>query len=202
MIYSIKGELTHTEPNLAVVECAGVGYACRTTFTTLSQIGSVGETVKLLTYLHVREDAVELFGFYTQSELTCFKMLLSVSGAGPRTALAILSDTTPEKFALSVATGDTKAFTKTKGVGPKLAQRIILELKDKIAKEQLSQESVSVAEFTAVNSNSGAVGEAISALVVLGYSQTEAASVVSKLDASLSAPELIRKSLQLIGKNK
>ena len=202
MIYSIKGELTHTEPNLAVIECAGVGYACRTTFTTLSQIGSVGETVKLLTYLHVREDAVELFGFYTQSELTCFKMLLSVSGAGPRTALAILSDTTPEKFALSVATGDTKAFTKTKGVGPKLAQRIILELKDKIAKEQLSQESVSVAEFTAVNSNSGAVGEAISALVVLGYSQTEAASVVSKLDASLSAPELIRKSLQLIGKNK
>lgn len=201
MIYSIKGELTHTEPNLAVVECGGVGYACRTTFTTLSQIGAVGETVKLLTYLHVREDAVELFGFYTKSELTCFKMLLSVSGAGPRTALAILSDTTPEKFALSVATGDTKAFTKTKGVGPKLAQRIILELKDKIAKEQLSQESVAVAEFTAVN-NSGAVGEAISALVVLGYSQTEAASVVSKLDASLSAPELIRKSLQLIGKNK
>ncbi len=201
MIYSIKGELTHTEQNLAVIECGGVGYACRTTFTTLSQIGQVGETVKLLTYLHVREDAVELFGFYTQSELTCFKMLLSVSGAGPRTALAILSDTTPEKFALSVATGDTKAFTKTKGVGPKLAQRIILELKDKIAKEQLSQESVAVAEFTAVN-NSGAVGEAISALVVLGYSQTEATSVVSKLDASLSAPELIRKSLQLIGKNK
>ena len=201
MIYSIKGELTHTEQNLAVIECGGVGYACRTTFTTLSQIGQVGETVKLLTYLHVREDAVELFGFYTQSELTCFKMLLSVSGAGPRTALAILSDTTPEKFALSVATGDAKAFTKTKGVGPKLAQRIILELKDKIAKEQLSQESVAVAEFTAVN-NSGAVGEAISALVVLGYSQTEATSVVSKLDASLSAPELIRKSLQLIGKNK
>lgn len=201
MIYSIKGELTHTEQNLAVIECGGVGYACRTTYTTLSQIGQTGETVKLLTYLHVREDAVELFGFYTQSELTCFKMLLSVSGAGPRTALAILSDTTPEKFALSVATGDTKAFTKTKGVGPKLAQRIILELKDKIAKEQLSQESVAVAEFTAVN-NSGAVGEAISALVVLGYSQTEAASVVSKLDASLSAPELIRKSLQLIGKNK
>ena len=201
MIYSIKGELTHTEQNLAVIECGGVGYACRTTFTTLSQIGQTGETVKLLTYLHVREDAVELFGFYTQSELTCFKMLLSVSGAGPRTALAILSDTTPEKFALSVATGDAKAFTKTKGVGPKLAQRIILELKDKIAKEQLSQESVAVAEFTAVN-NSGAVGETISALVVLGYSQTEAASVVSKLDASLSAPELIRKSLQLIGKNK
>ena len=201
MIYSIKGELTHTEQNLAVIECGGVGYACRTTFTTLSQIGQTGETVKLLTYLHVREDAVELFGFYTQSELTCFKMLLSVSGAGPRTALAILSDTTPEKFALSVATGDTKAFTKTKGVCPKLAQRIILELKDKIAKEQLSQESVAVAEFTAVN-NSGAVGETISALVVLGYSQTEAASVVSKLDASLSAPELIRKSLQLIGKNK
>ncbi len=201
MIYSIKGELIHTEPNLAVIECGGVGYGCRTTFTTLSQIGAIGETVKLFTYLHVREDAVELFGFYTQSELTCFKMLLSVSGAGPRTSLAILSDTTPEKFALCVATGDAKSLTKTKGVGPKLAQRIVLELKDKIAKEQLSEESVSVAEFTS-SANSGAVGEAISALVVLGYSQTEAASVVSKLDASLSAPELIRKSLQLIGKNK
>lgn len=201
MIYSIKGELVHTEQNLAVIETSGVGYACRTTFSTLSQIGAIGDTVKLFTYLHVREDAVELFGFYSQNELACFKMLLSVSGAGPRTALAILSDTTPEKFALSVATGDAKAFTKTKGVGPKLAQRIILELKDKIAKEQLSAESASVAEFTAVNQG-GAVSEAISALVVLGYSQTEAASVVSTLDPTLSAPELIRKSLQLIGRNK
>ncbi len=200
MIYSIKGELVHTEMNLAVIEAAGMGYACRTTFTTLSQIGGIGEIVKLLTYMYVREDAVELFGFYTQNELACFKMLLSVSGVGPKAALAILSDTTPEKFALAIATGDSKAFTKTKGVGPKLAQRIVLELKDKIAKEQLSAETATT-DFTQVTSG-GATGEAISALVVLGYSQSEAASVIAKLDQSLSTPELIRQALQAIGKTK
>lgn len=200
MIYSVKGELIHKEPNLAVIEAGGVGYACRTTLMTLSQIGNIGDTVKLLTYMNVREDAVELFGFKTERELDCFKMLISVSGAGPKTALAILSDTTPERFALAVATGDTKAFTKTKGVGPKLAQRIVLELKDKVTKEQLTAESGGK-EFVPIASG-GSAGEAISALVVLGYSQTDAAVVVSKLDQSLPSAELIRLALQTIGKMK
>ena len=200
MIYSVKGELIHKKPNLAVIEAGGVGYACRTTLMTLSQIGNIGDTVKLLTYMNVREYAVELFGFKTERELDCFKMLISVSGAGPKTALAILSDTTPERFALAVATGDTKAFTKTKGVGPKLAQRIVLELKDKVTKEQLTAESGGE-EFVPIASG-GSAGEAISALVVLGYSQTDAAVVVSKLDQSLPSAELIRLALQTIGKMK
>ena len=200
MIYSVSGKLVHTEQSLAVVECSGVGYACRTTFSTLSKIGSVGVNVTLLTYLYVREDAVELFGFADSQELNCFKMLLSVSGVGPKAALAILSDTTPEKFALSIATGDSKAFTKTKGIGPKLAQRIVLELKDKIAKEQISQDTAQI-DFEPIITGTNS-GEAISALVVLGYSQTEAAGIIAKLDQSLSVPEMIRLALRQIGKMK
>lgn len=197
MIYSVTGELVHKENELAVVECSGVGYACRTTYSTLSAIGQVGSKVKLLTYMNVREDCVELFGFATSSELNCFKMLLSVSGVGPKAALAILSDTTPEKFALTVATGDTKAITKTKGVGPKLASRIILELKDKIVKEQQTLGSNTDLDFSPVLEGNN-TGEAISALVVLGYSQTEATKAVSKLDSSLSVEELIKQGLKAL----
>lgn len=199
MFYSLKGELIHKEQGLAVLECGGVGYACRTTYSTLSQLGKIGETVKLLTYLHVREDNIELFGFLTEGELSCFKMLISVSGVGPKVGLAILSDTNPERFALAVATEDSKELTKTKGVGIKLAQRIVLELKDKITKEQVSLGGG--ADFTPILSG-GNTGEAISALVVLGYSQSEAATVVAKLDQSLSAPEMIRLALREIGKGK
>ena len=200
MIYSVNGKLIHTEPSLAVIECGGVGYACRTTYSTLSKIGGVGGNVMLLTYLYVREDNVELFGFYDSQELNCFKMLLSVSGVGPKAGLAILSDTTPERFALSIATGDSKAFTKTKGIGPKLAQRIVLELKDKITKEQISSDTAQI-DFEPIVSG-GNTGEAVSALVVLGYTHSEAAMVIAKLDAGLSVPELIRLALKEIGKMK
>ncbi|HOV41680.1 MAG TPA: Holliday junction branch migration protein RuvA [Oscillospiraceae bacterium] len=198
MIYSVKGEIVHIEPSLAVIECGGVGYACKTTSSTLSQIGGIGSLAMLYTYLYVREDCVELFGFATLQELNCFKMLISVSGVGPKAALSILSDTSPERFALAVASGDSKAFTKTKGIGSKLAQRIVLELKDKIAKEQLSDGLSDLPEnFSAVSGNAS---EAVSALVVLGYSQSEAASVVSRLDPSLPVPELIKLALKAIGK--
>lgn len=200
MIYSVRGKIIHKGTDLAVVECGGVGYACRTTLATLSQIGRTGEETMLYTYLHVREDNVELFGFATEQELNCFKMLISVSGVGPKAGLAILSDTNPERFALTVATGDYKAFTKTKGVGPKLAQRVVLELKDKISKEQLSSAGNAEVDFEAVTSGSN-TSEAISALVVLGYSQTEAASAVAKLDPSLSVEELIRQSLKKMAAN-
>lgn len=197
MIYSIRGKLIRKEPNLAVIECAGVGYACRTTLSTLSKLDGIGSEAFLYTYLHIREDAVELFGFADEKELNCFKMLISVSGVGPKVGIAILSDTTPESFALNVATGDYKAFTKTKGVGPKLAQRVVLELKDKISKEQLSVSGGSEINYSAVTGG-GNTAEAISALVVLGYSQSEAASVVAKLDSSLSVEELIRNALKKI----
>lgn len=199
MIYSVTGELIHKEQSLAVVQCGGVGYACRTTLSTLSAIGERGSRVTLLTWLYVREDCVELFGFATEQELNCFKMLISVSGVGPKAGLAILSDTTPERFALAVASGDSKTFTKTKGVGPKLAQRIVLELKDKIVKEQPVS---GFSEDFSAGISGGNVGEAISALVVLGYSQSEAASVIAGLDASLPVPELIRLALRNIGRQK
>ena len=197
MLYSLRGKLIHKEQNLAVVECAGVGYACRTTISTLSKLGNIGSDAFLLTYLYVREDNVELFGFATEQELNCFKMLISVSGVGPKAGLAILSDTTPETFALNVATGDYKAFTKTKGVGPKLAQRVVLELKDKITNEQLTSFVKEEPNFTAISAG-GAVSEAVAALVVLGYSQTEAASAVAKLDPSMSVEELIKNALKKI----
>jgi Holliday junction DNA helicase RuvA len=200
VIYSVKGKLIHTEQELAVIECGGVGYACRTTYATLSQIGRTGSEVILRTYLHVREESVELFGFATEQELNCFKMLISVSGVGPKAGLAILSDTTPERFALSVATGDYKIFTKTKGVGPKLAQRIILELKDKISKEQLASGGDSGIDFEPVLKGSN-TSEAISALVVLGYSQSEAAAVVAKLDPALSVEEMIKQALKRMALN-
>lgn len=199
MIYSVTGELIHKEPSLAVVQCGGVGYACRTTLSTLYAIGERGSKVTLLTWLYVREDCVELFGFATEQELNCFKMLISVSGVGPKAGLAILSDTTPERFALAVASGDSKTFTKTKGVGPKLAQRIVLELKDKIAKEQPVS---GFSEDFSQGLSGGNVGEAVSALVVLGYSQSEAASVIAGLDPALPVPELIRLALRNIGRQK
>lgn len=200
MIYSVKGKLIHKEQELAVIECGGVGYACRTTYATLSQIGKTGSEVMLRTYLHVREDNVELFGFATEQELNCFKMLISVSGVGPKAGLAILSDTSSERFALTVATGDYKLFTKTKGVGPKLAQRIVLELKDKISKEQMSSDSDSGINFDSVINGSN-TSEAISALVVLGYSQSEASTVIAKLDSALSVEEMIKQALKRMAVN-
>lgn len=198
MIYSLRGTLIHKEPFLAVVECGGVGYACRTTCSTSSQLGEVGKEISLYTYLYVREDNIELFGFYTTQELSCFKMLITVSGVGPKAALAILSDTDSQRFALTIASGDSKAFTKTKGVGPKLAQRIVLELKDKIAKETSSKELAEGFRIPEAPSGDN-VSEAMSALMVLGYTQAEAASAVSKIDSSLDSGEIIKCALKIIG---
>lgn len=193
MIYSVRGKLVHTENELAVVECGGVGYACKTTFYTLQKIAGSNE-VLLYTYLAVREDSADLFGFSTQEELKCFKMLITVSGVGPKAAISILSSNSPSQFALAVATGDSKSLTKCKGIGAKTAQRIVLELKDKIAKEN----TVSVrggSDFVPAVPQGGAAGEAVTALVVLGYTEGEAMQVVSKLDSTLPVEELIKKAL-------
>ncbi|MBO5448226.1 MAG: Holliday junction branch migration protein RuvA [Ruminococcus sp.] len=193
MIYSVRGKLIHTESELAVVECGGVGYACKTTFYTLQRIAGESE-VTLYTYLAVREDAADLFGFSTKEELKCFKMLITVSGVGPKAAISILSSNSPSQFALAVATGDSKSLTKCKGIGAKTAQRIVLELKDKIAKEN----TVSVrgtADFVPAVPQGGAADEAVTALVVLGYTEGEAMQVISKLDPTLSVEELIKKAL-------
>ena len=145
---------------------------------------------------------MDLYGFYDQGELNCFQMLLTVSGVGPKAALAILSQLSPEKFALCVATGDVKSITRAQGVGPKLAQRLILELKDKVKNEQIAK-GVGMDDIPAPAVLAGAnVQEAISALVVLGYTQSEAASAMAKLDASLPVEELIRLGLKAIATGK
>lgn len=195
MIYSLNGILTHIEPGFAVVECGGVGFKCLTTDNTLRKLPKVGEKVRLFTHLNVREDALDLFGFSDEKELACFKMLISVSGVGPKAALSILSETTPEKFALYVASGDSKALTKVPGIGNKTAQRIVLELKDKVSSEQAAlgfeQEPISA---------SGNVEEAVSALMVLGYSRTEASMAAAKVDSSLPVEEIVRNALKLLAK--
>ena len=173
MYYYVSGQVAHVEPYLAVIDCAGVGYACRTTAYTLSQIKK-GDRAKLFTYLSVREDAMDLYGFFSQEELKLFQQLISVSGVGPKAALAILSSSTPANLAMSIITGDEKTLTRAPGVGKKIAQRVILELKDKLAKGQTvsaSGESVPMDAVTIIPQNK--LSEASAALAVLGYSQAE-----------------------------
>ncbi len=204
MIYSVRGELVYKDESTAVIECAGVGYLCRTTLSTISKLGQCGSEEKLFTFLSVKEDCAELFGFRTMQELECFKLLISVSGVGPKAALAILSDIPADKFALLVASGDSKAFTKVKGIGAKTSQRIVLELKDKISKENivpsdgLSQYQPASGGFSE-NSN---ISEAFSALEALGYSDSEIMPVLSKFDDSLSSAELVKLALKSIATGK
>lgn len=198
MIYSVRGKLVLRETELAVVECGGVGYACRTTLQTLAALGEKGSEVMLYTYLHVREDCMELFGFATKQELNCFKMLISVSGVGPKAALSILSDVNSEQFALLVASEDSKTLTKTKGIGAKTAQRIVLELKDKIVKENNIDFSAASGGPAVPVSDGSAVSEAFSALLVLGYTQSEIAPVLAGLDQTLPSAELIRQALKIM----
>lgn len=197
MIYSVRGKLVYAQGETAVVECAGVGYECRTSFSTLRSIAGKDE-VLLYTHFSVRQDAVELFGFSTREELESFRMLIGVSGVGPKAALSILSSCTPSQFALAVATGDSSEFTKIKGVGAKTAQRIVLELKDKVAKGSKITVRGEASAVSPVMSDN--ISEAITALVVLGYSETEASSAIAKLDTSLPTEELIKKGLMSLAK--
>lgn len=195
MIYSLNGTLIYTDVNTAVVECGGVGFKCFSTLTTLRKLPQVGSKVFLYTHMNVREDAMDLYGFADTEELRCFKLLISVSGVGPKAALAILSELTPEKLAFCVSAGDSKSITRAQGVGPKTAQRVVLELKDKLKVDV--PESSDNSDFGTVSSTAaGNAGEAISALVMLGYSQTEASNAVSKLPQDLSVEEMIKRSLR------
>lgn len=191
MYYYIKGKLALKDLNFAVVEAGGVGYLIYTSLKSLSELGETGSVVTMYTYLNVREDAQDLFGFTTIEEKNMFLHLLSVSGVGPKAALAILSVVTPAQFAVAVVTNDVKTITKAAGVGPKLAQRVILELKDKLKTEDLELRDDEMADISVSDSKS----EAISALVVLGYSANDAKAAVRKLDGELSTEEIIKKAL-------
>jgi len=195
MFYYINGTVTVLEANLAVLDCGGVGYACYTTGYTLSQL-QLGKQQKLFTYCNIKEDAFDIFGFSTREELNCFNRLLGVSGVGPKAALAILSATTPSQFTLAVMTGDEKTLTMAQGVGKKMAQRIILELKDKLAGE--------AADFTGgggtavVPAGTGnKATEAAAALASLGYSQSEIGAALKGVDVErLSLEEIVRTALR------
>ena len=196
MFYYLNGVVAEMEANLAVIDCGGVGYACATTNYTLSQLKK-GERAKLYTYMNVREDAVDLFGFSSQSELHSFKLLLGVSGVGPKAALAILSTNTPANLAMAVVMGDEKALTAAPGIGKKIAQRIILELKDKLAKEQASfgpDTGGSVPLTVLPNDKAKKAG---AALAVLGYSGSEVAAALKGIDIdTLPLEEIIRQALK------
>ena len=196
MFYYLNGTVAEMEANLAVIDCGGVGYACATTNYTLSQLKR-GEKARLYTYLNAREDAVELFGFASQSELHSFKLLLGVSGVGPKAALAILSTNTPANLAMAVVMGDEKALTAVPGIGKKIAQRIILELKDKLAKEQSSFGPDTSGSAAAASIPGDKAREAAAALAVLGYSSAEVASALKGIDVNaLPLEEIIRQALK------
>lgn len=196
MIYSVRGTLVHTEQNLAVVECGGVGYGCRTTLNTLRDV-KVGNEVTLYTYMSVREDAVELFGFSTQKELQTYKLLININGVGPKAGISILSILSPEQVAVAVSSGDWKTITQANGVGPKMAQRIVLELKDKF--KSLESDD-SLAENGMNTSVSGNIPSAVQALAVLGFSAADVTPILTKLDPNMSVEQMIGATLKKLGK--
>ncbi len=198
MFYYIKGELVMTDPQTAVVDCGGIGYKMTVSANTLSHLSRIGEKVCLYTHFYVREDALDLLGFYSEAELAAFKLLISVSGVGPKAAMAVLSVMTPEKFALAVSMGDAKAIAKAQGVGSKTAARVVLELKDKIAKTFAStMEDSSDSGFSEIDTMPmGNAEEAVSALMVLGYTRQEAKSALSGVDPTLSLENMLSAALR------
>lgn len=198
MFYYVEGRVAVLEQGLAVIDCGGVGYACHTSQNTIGAL-KTGKSARLYTYLYVREGAVDLFGFADQEELSCFKMLIGVSGVGPKAALAILSVAPPSQLALAIITEDAKLLTQAPGIGKKIAQRIVLELRDKMSKGQLegaagrAAEAISVPAAGTVNH----VQEAVAALMVLGYSQAEAFAAMEGLATEgMEAEDIIRHGLK------
>ena len=197
MFYYLDGMVAEILPGLAVIDCGGVGYACMTTNNTLAHLKK-GQKGKLYTFLNVAENAFGLYGFGSQNELNSFRMLIAVSGVGPKAALAILSACTPETLAMAIVTGDEKALTAAPGVGKKIAQRIILELKDKMAKETAAGLDFSGGKGTpAIPVFSSKATEAAQALAVLGYSSQEVSAALKGVDVeNLPLEEIIRQSLK------
>ncbi len=196
MFYYLKGMVSHLAPNLAVIDCGGVGYACRTTSYTLSAL-HMGETAKLYTYLNVREDAMELYGFSSEEEKNSFQMLIGVSGVGPKAALSILSATTPEGLATAIITENEKALTVAPGIGKKIAQRIILEWKDKLSKGQLSDGAGGFGGVGMTVIPQDKLSEASAALAVLGYNPAEITLALKGIDLEgLSLEEVVRHALR------
>lgn len=200
MFYHLQGELCLADATQAVVDCGGVGYQVTISANTANALSDkLGQKVKLFTYLAVREDGVELFGFRTREELSCFKLLITVSGVGPKAALSILSVMTPDRFSFAVCTEDAKALAKAPGIGAKTAVRIVLELKDKISKDTVSGigANMSAPAAPAGKQDQGKLSEAIDALTVLGYSRSESLDALKSLDLTkLTLEQIITAALK------
>ena len=194
MIASLKGKLLYSDNQYAIIECSGVGFKFSASLKTLAKLGNVGSDAFVHTYMSVREDAIDLYGFASLDELEAFKLVTSVNGLGSKMAIALLSEFTPDQISFFILSNDAKSLTRASGIGPKLAQRMVLELKDKLQKGAvtLSNENILI-QATGKNENAS---EAIAALVALGFSQSEATAAVSKLDQTLSVDELIKGGLK------
>ena len=207
MFYYISGKLAHLDPVFAVIDAGGVGYKLTislTTYSFLSQKGSDKDDVTLFTHMAVREDGVELYGFYSDEELEAFKLLITVSGVGPKAAISILSQMTPRDLSMAICSENSKAISKANGVGPKTAARIVLELKDKLSKSPIgNSDSMLEAVSSAVVSPSfsSKLSDAQDALMALGYSRNEAQSVLKTIDAEkYELDDIIRLALKKIMK--
>ena len=196
MFHHIEGKVSDLEPYLAVVDCGGVGYALNTTLYTLSEL-KLGERAKLYVYESIREDCFDLYGFSSKAEKRSFELLVGVSGVGPKAALSILSSTTPQNLAVAILSGDERALTVAPGIGKKIAQRVILELKDKIAKEGESMEMPAASAALPVSMGDKNVNDAMAALSVLGYGTGEINSALRTIDvAGLKTEEIIKAALK------
>ena len=198
MFYSISGKIVNTDMTSVAVQCGPVAFNCAASFNTLKKIGAVGSEVLLYTYLNVKEDALDLFGFYDKKELECFKLLITVTGVGPKAALSILSQLEPEQLALCVASGDAKTITKAQGIGAKIAQRVVLELKDKFKADSSNISFSDDVQAAGIASASKNCEEAVSALEMLGYSRSQASAAVGKLDSNSTTEQLIKDALRML----
>lgn len=198
MFYSISGKIVSTDANGVAVQCGPVAFYCAASLNTLKKVGGIGSDVLLYTHLNVKEDALDLFGFYDKKELECFKLLITVTGVGPKAALSILSQLEPESLALCVASGDAKTITKAQGVGAKIAQRVVLELKDKFKADSGNVSFGGDVAAAGVASASKNCEEAVSALEMLGYSRSQASAAVGKLDSQNTTEQLIKDALKIL----
>lgn len=197
MIYSLSGKIIKMGTSFVVIDCSGVGFYCHASNNTLQNLAGE-KNVTVFTYMNVREDAMDLFAFYDENELEWFKLLISVNGVGPKAALSILSELTVDKLALSISAGDVKAIKSAQGIGVKIAQRIILDLKDKVGSvvsADLPDENLARVSSVSDMPNTS---EAIAALTMLGYTTSDAAVAVSKIDPSLSVENIIKQALKLL----
>lgn len=202
MFHYLRGKLVLLRPSFAVLDVGGAGFQLTVSDRTFSALSGVPkDSVQLFTHFSVREDGMELFGFFDEAELETFRLLIGVSGIGPKAAMAILSAFSPEQFALAVATEDKKAIAKANGIGPKTAARVILELRDKLSQNTFSAASDGGAGIPFSPAANGKTGEAEEALSVLGYSRSEILRALSAMDtASMSVEEMIRGALKLLAR--